>query len=134
VAQNVDDFRGRLNRVIGAIEAVGGLLHGGDSIDHFFARAIGDVEQNLGGIRHAIDGSNHLVYRSGSFRDAGSLHLRIFDHVLHVDAHLVHGAGDFFDRGRRLHAHLADSSAAPATWLDPAETWLAESRVVRTSS
>src|ERR1700730_12810691 len=67
VAQNVDDFRGRLNRVIGAIEAVGGLLHGGDAADHFFARAIRDVEQNLGSICHAIDGSNHLVDRSGSF-------------------------------------------------------------------
>ena len=29
---------------------------------------------------------------------------------------------------------FADSSAAPATWLEPAETWPAESRVVRTRS
>ena len=28
MAENVDDFRGRLNGVIGAIEAVGGLFHG----------------------------------------------------------------------------------------------------------
>src|SRR5882762_2007129 len=104
VPQNVNDFRGRLNRVIGAIETVGGLFHGRDAIHHFFARTIGDVEQNLGSVSHAVDRSNHLIDGSGSLSHAGSLHLRVFHHVLHVDAHLVHGAGDFFNCGRRLHA------------------------------
>ena len=106
MAQNIDDFRGGLNSVVRAIETVGGFLHRGDAIDHFFARAIGDIEQNLRGIRNAINRSNHLIDGSGSFRNAGSLHLRVFHHVLHVDAHFMHGAGNFFNRRRRLDAHL----------------------------
>ncbi len=82
------------------------LFHGLNAGDDFFARAVSDIEQDFGGIGHALNGSDHLIDGSGGFRDAGSLDLRILHHVLHVDAHLVHGAGDLFDCGRGLDADL----------------------------
>src|SRR6266704_2446928 len=106
VAQNVNDLGRGLNGLIGTVEAVGGLLHGLDASDDFLARAVGDVEQDLGGIGYPLNRGNHLVYGGGGLRHAGGLYLRILDHVLHVDAHLVHGAGDFFNRGGGLDADL----------------------------
>jgi len=106
VTENVDDFGGRLDGLIGAVEAIGGLFHGLNAGDDFLARAVGDIEQDLGGIGDALNGSNHLIDRSGGFRDAGGLNLSVLDDVLHVDAHLVHGAGDFFNRGGGLDADL----------------------------
>src|SRR5258708_14263522 len=106
MAENVDDFRGRLNSAVGAVQAIGSLLHGLNTSDDFLARAIGDVQKNLGGIGDALNRSDHLIDGGGSFRNAGSLHLGVLDDVLHVDAHFVHGAGDFFDGGRGLDADL----------------------------
>ena len=45
MAENVDDFRGRLNGVVRAVQAVGGFFHGLDAGDDFFAGTIGDIEQ-----------------------------------------------------------------------------------------
>ena len=98
--------RGRLNRVIGAVEAVGRLFHRGDAGDDFFARTIGDVEEDFRGVGDALDRRDHLIDRSGSFRNARGLNLRVLHDVLHVDAHLVHRAGDFFDCGGSLDADL----------------------------
>src|SRR3979411_205577 len=106
MTKNINDFGGRLDGLVGAVEAVGGLLHGLNAGDDFFTGAVGDIEQNLGGIGHALNGSDHLIDGSGSFRDAGSLNLRVLDNVLHVDAHFVHGAGDFFDSRGSLNADL----------------------------
>src|SRR6266700_4611434 len=106
VAQNVNDLGRGFNGLIGTVETVGGLLHGLDASDDFLARAVGDVEQDLGGIGHPLNRGNHLVDGGGGLRHAGGLYLRILDHVLHVDAHLVHGAGDFFNRGGSLDADL----------------------------
>src|SRR5258707_2550877 len=106
MAENVDDFRGRLNSAVGAVETIGCLLHGLNTSDDFLGRAVGDVEKNLGGVGDALDRRDHLVDGGGSFRNAGSLHLGVLNDVLHVDAHLVHGAGDFFDGGRGLDAAL----------------------------
>ncbi len=106
MAENVDDFRGRLNSAVGAVQAIGSLLHGLNTGDDFLARAIGDVEKNFGGIGDSLNRSDHLIDGGGSFRNAGSLHLGVLDDVLHVDAHFVHGAGDFFDGGRGLDADL----------------------------
>ena len=86
------------------VRPFGGLFHGGNAAVHFLARAVRNIEQNLGGIGHALDGSHHLVDGSGSLAYAGGLRLRALHHVLHVDAHLVHGAGDFVDGGRSLQA------------------------------
>ena len=82
------------------------FLHGRDAGDHFFARTIGDIQQDFGGVGDALDRGDHLIDRGGSFRNAGSLHLRVLHDVLHVDAHLVHRAGHFFNRGGSLHADL----------------------------
>src|SRR5260370_29335387 len=106
MTENVDDFGGRLDGLIGAVESVGGLFHGLNAGDNFLARAVGDIEQDLGGIGHALNGSDHLIDGGGGFRDAGSLDLRILHDVLHVDAHLMHGAGDLFNRRRSLDADL----------------------------
>src|SRR5207245_7845677 len=81
MAENADDFGGRLDRLVGALQAIGGLFAGLNSGDDFFARAVSDIEQNFGGIGDSLDGSNHLIYGSGSFRDAGSLNLRVLDDV-----------------------------------------------------
>src|SRR5438552_2200654 len=59
----------------------------------FFARAVGNIEQHLGGIGHALDRSHHLVDGGGGLAHAGGLGLRALHHVLHVPAHLVHRAG-----------------------------------------
>ena len=75
-----------------------------DAGDNFFARTVGDIQQHFRGVGHALDGSDHLIDGGRSFRNAGGLHLRVLHHVLHVDAHLVHGAGDFFNGRRSLHA------------------------------
>src|SRR4030095_9960294 len=104
MAEHVDNFGGRLDGLVGAIEAVGGLFHGLDADDNFLAGAIRDVQQDFSGVRHALNRSDHLIDRSGSFRDAGSLYLGILHDVLHVDAHFMHSAGDFFDRRGSLHA------------------------------
>src|SRR5882724_6666551 len=106
VPEDVDDFRGRLNGLVGTIEAVGGLFHGLNAGDHFLAGTVGDVQKNFGGIGDALNGGDHLVDGSRCFRDAGSLDLSILDNVLHVNAHLVHGAGYFFDGGGSLNADL----------------------------
>ena len=106
VTEDVDDFRGGLNGMVGAVQAVGGLLHGLNAGDDFFARAVGDIEQHFRGVGDALDRSDHLIDGRRGFRNAGSLYLSVLHHVLHVDAHLVHGAGDFFDGGGSLHADL----------------------------
>src|SRR5262249_33930286 len=106
VAKDIDDFRGRLNGLVRAVQAVGGLLHGLDTGDNFFARAVGDVEKYFRRVRDALNGSDHLIDGRGRFRNAGSLNLRVLHDVLHVDAHLVHGAGNFLNRRRGLNADL----------------------------
>src|SRR5882672_9752899 len=106
MAEDVDDFRGRLNGLVGAIEAVGRLFHGLNAGDHFLAGTVGDVQKNFGGIGDSLNGSDHLVDGRRCLRDAGSLDLSILDDVLHVNAHLVHGAGYFFDGGGSLNADL----------------------------
>src|ERR1700719_3289642 len=106
MAENVDDLGGGLNGFVGAVQAVGGFFHGLDAGDDFFAGTIGDIEKDFGGVRNPLNGSDHLIDGSGSFRYAGGLHLGVLDDVLHVDAHLVHGAGDFFNGGGSLHTDL----------------------------
>src|SRR5204863_4952050 len=54
----------------------------------------------------ALDRGDHLINRSRGFTDAGSLGLSVLHHILHVDTHLVHGAGDFVDGSRGLHVDL----------------------------
>ncbi len=102
MAENIDDFRGRLNSAVGAVQAIGGLLHGLNTGDDFFARAIGDVQKNLGGVGNALNRSDHLIDGGGSFRDAGSLHLGVLDDVLNVDAHLDADLCGFIGRARNL--------------------------------
>ena len=104
--EHIDDFARRANGGVDLVQAVGGLFHGGDAAVNFFARAVGDIEQNLGGIGHALDRGHHLIDGSRSLADARGLGLRALHHVLHVDAHLVHGAGDFVDGRRGLQADL----------------------------
>jgi hypothetical protein len=106
MAEHVDDFGGRLNGTVGAVQAVGGLFHGLNTGADFFAGAVGDVEQDFCGVRDALDGGDHLIDGCGGFRDARSLDLRVLHHILHVDAHLVHGAGDFLDGRGGLHANF----------------------------
>src|SRR5580700_1190153 len=106
VAKDVDDFRGGLDSFVGTIQAIGGFFHGLDTGADFFAGTISDVQQNFGGVGNALDGGDHLIDGGGGFRDAGSLNLRVLDDVLHVNAHLVHGAGDFFDGGGSLDTHF----------------------------
>ena len=120
MAEDVNDFGGRLDGLVGAIEAVGGFLHGLNAGTDFFAGTIGDVEKDFSGVRDALDGSDHLVDGSGSFGNARGLHLSVLDDVLHVDAHFVHGAGDFFDGRGGLHADFGgfvggDSNLAGAS-------------------
>src|SRR5258708_34870805 len=122
MAENIDDFRGRLNSAVGAVQAIGSLLHGLNTGDDFLARAIGDVQKNLGGVGDALNRRDHLIDGGGSFRNAGSLHLGVLDHVLHVDAHFVHGAGDFFDGGRSLDADLRGFIVATTDLLVSAGT------------
>jgi len=74
------------------------LLHGWNPVTTSLGDGV-DIEQTLR-IGDALNGSDHLVDGGGGFRDAGSLNLRVLHDVLHVDAHLVHGAGDFFNCGR----------------------------------
>ena len=95
------------DRVVDASETVGGLLHRADTALHFFAGAIGDVEQYLGRVGDALDAGDHLVDGGRGLADARGLYLRVLHHVLHVDGHLVHGAGDFVDSGRGLDADLS---------------------------
>src|SRR5581483_3485995 len=101
-SQGVDDFARGADGGVNPIQAVGGLLHRGDTTMDFFTRTVRDVEKDAGGVGDTLDGSNHLINRGGCFADAGSLHLGVLHHVLHVDAHLVHGAGHFIDRGGGL--------------------------------
>ena len=61
MTQHIDNFRRRLNGVVGAIQAVGGFFHGLNAGDHFFARSIGDIQQHLGGIGNALNRSDHLI-------------------------------------------------------------------------
>src|SRR5216684_2699899 len=105
MTEHVDDLRRRLDGMVGAIQTVGGLFHRGNAVYHFLARPIGDVQQDLGSVGDAIDRRNHLIDGRRRLRHAGRLHLRVLHHVLHVDAHLVHGAGHLFDRGRSLYAY-----------------------------
>src|SRR5882762_7530017 len=95
-----------LNGLVGTVEAVGGLLHGLNAGVHFLAGTIGDIQKDFRRIGNTLNGRNHLVDGSRSFRDAGGLYLSVLDDVLHVDAHLVHGAGDFFDGRGSLNADL----------------------------
>ena len=97
MTKHIDNFRGRLNGFIRAIQAISGFFHGLNANHDFFTRTVGDIEKNFGRVRNTLNRSDHLIDRCGSFRHAGSLHLRVLHHVLHVDAHLVHGAGDFFN-------------------------------------
>ena len=88
------------------LRPVGGLVHRDHSRLRLFARTVRDVHEELGGIGHTLDGSDHLVDGCGGLGNARSLHLRVLHHVLHVDAHLVHRARDFVDGGGGLHADL----------------------------
>src|SRR5207248_1558368 len=101
-----DFFRGLRGLFRQLADFVRDLFDGLDASDHFFARAIGDVQQNFCGVRDALNRSDHLIDGSGGFRDAGGLNLGVFHYVLHVDAHLVHGAADFLNGGRSLNADL----------------------------
>ena len=83
---------------------VGRFFHRPDAAVHFFARSVRDIEQNFGRIRHPLNRSHHLIDGSRGFAHARGLRLRALHHVLHVDAHLVHGAGHFIDRRRSLKA------------------------------
>ena len=105
-AEHVDNFSRRLNGVAGAVESLGGFVHRGHAGAGFFARAMGDIDEQLGGVGDALDGSDHLIDGSRSFGNARGLHLRVLHDVLHVDAHLVHRAGDFVDGRGGLHADL----------------------------
>src|SRR5882724_3662190 len=60
MAEDVDDFRGRLDGLVGAIEAIGGLFHGLNAGDHFLAGTVSDVQKNFRGISNALNGSDHL--------------------------------------------------------------------------
>ena len=42
------------------VQAFGGLVHGGDTAVHFFTRTVGNIEQDLGRVGHALNGSDHL--------------------------------------------------------------------------
>ena len=97
---------GRLDRVARAVQALGGFFHGDHAGLDFVTRSVGDIDKQLRGIGDSLNRSDHLVDGRGSFRDAGTLDLRVLHDVLHVDAHLVHRAGDFIDRGCGLHAHF----------------------------
>jgi len=116
------------------LRTIGGLFHGLDAGDDLLAGAVGDVQEDLGGIGDALNGGDHLIDGSGRFGDAGGLHLGVLDDVLHVDAHLVHGAGDFLDRGRGLDADLGGFVGGAGNLIGAAETCEAPSRVVRTIS
>src|SRR5208337_720287 len=83
MAENIDDFGGGLNGAVGAVQAIGSFLHSLDAGDDLLAGAVGDVQQDLGGIGDALNGGDHLIDGSGSFGDAGSLHLSVLDDVLH---------------------------------------------------
>ena len=113
MAQHIDDFRGRLNGMIGAVQPVGSLLHGFNAGNNFFARTVGDIQQHLCGICDSLDGSHHLIDGRRRLRNAGGLHLGILHHVLHVDAHFVHGAGNFFNGRRSLHADFRGLVSGP---------------------
>ena len=106
MSQRVNDFTRGVNGVVDLVKAIGGLLHSGDAAVHFLARAIGNVQQYLGGICHALDRGHHLVNRSRGFTYTRGLRLRALHHVLHVHTHLVHGAGDFINGGGGLQADL----------------------------
>src|SRR5262249_50834001 len=106
LAEGSNDLTGRIDRSVNAVEAVGGLVHGADTVVNFFAGPVGNVEQHFRGVSDALNRGDHLVDRGGGFADARSLHLRAFHHVLHVDTHLVHGAGDFVDRRGSLQTDL----------------------------
>ncbi len=103
LAERIDNSTRNLDGAIDSIQSVGGLVHGRDAVLHFQPRALADVEQDLGGVGHALDGRDHLVDRGRRLAHARRLHLRVLHHVLHVDRHLMHGAGDFIDGGRCLH-------------------------------
>ena len=105
-AQCVDNLARGLNGGVDLVQAVGSFLHRANAALYLFARAVGDVEQNFGSVRHALNGRHHLINRSGSLTYAGSLHLGALHHVLHVHAHLMHGAGNFIDSRRSLQANL----------------------------
>jgi len=47
MTENVDDFRGRLNSAVGAVQAIGSLLHGLNTGDDFLARAIAMSRRTL---------------------------------------------------------------------------------------
>ncbi len=134
MTQDIDDFSRRLNGLVGAVEPIRGLFHGGDTGDDFFARAIGNVEKDFGGIGNALDRSNHLIDGCGCFRNAGGLYLRILHDVLNVYAHLVHGAGNFFNGGGSLHTDFGRFIGSTCYLIEPAETCEAPSRVERTIS
>ena len=102
LTEHTYDLARRTNRGVNSVQSIGGLVHGCNPAVNLFAGTIGDVQQDSRGIGYALDRRDHLIYGSRSLADAGGLGLRTLDHVLHVDAHLVHGAGDFVDRGRSL--------------------------------
>src|ERR1700683_2335184 len=105
-AEGADDFGGGLDGGTGAIQAFGSFLHGGDAHFGFFAGTASNIQKHLGSVRHALDGCDHLIDGRGRFGDAGALHLSVLDDALHVDAHFMHGAGDFVDGRGGLHADL----------------------------
>src|SRR5207302_11168118 len=64
--ENVDDFTRTLDGGVDAVETVGRLFHGGNSVMHLFARPIGNVQQHLRGVGHSLNRSHHLVDGSRS--------------------------------------------------------------------
>src|ERR1700691_5280419 len=89
-SESADDFGGGLDGGAGAIQAFGGLFHGGDAHFGFFTGAAGDIQEHLGSVGDTLDGGDHFVDGGRSLGDTGSLHLCVLDHALHVDAHLMH--------------------------------------------
>src|SRR5262249_1151204 len=104
--EHIYDLPRTMNRGVDAVQAIGSLLHGRNAVVDFFSRAVGNVEQHLGGVGDPLNRSDHLLNRTRSLAPLGSLCLCALDHVLDIDAHLMHRAGDFVDGGRGLQADL----------------------------
>ena len=55
LAQSVNDLAGRLYGPIDSTQPVNGFFHGSDALVHLFARTLGNIEQHLRGVSHALD-------------------------------------------------------------------------------
>src|SRR5882762_5163824 len=106
LSEDANDLPGIADGYVDAVEAIGRLVHRGDAAVHFLTGTVGNVEQHFRRVSNALDRCDHLVDGGGRFTHTGRLRLCALDHVLHVDAHLVHGAGDFVNGTRCLQADL----------------------------